>query len=151
MPILANPMPISGQSVTSYVVNHRTSPLYGMVPSLLGGRNVRNNTRSASTCGQSRTSPWPILCQSRTNPVSVHVNLLSIWGHSKVNIPVQRPFSNQPILAKPCQSANPVPIRANLCQSDANQPIPGQSANPRPIRQSGANPMSLLRPFPHLT
>ena len=29
-----------------------------------------------------------------------------------------------------------LPIRANLCQSGANQPIPGQSANPRPIRQS---------------
>ena len=32
MPILANPMPISGQSVTSYVLNHRTSPPCGMVP-----------------------------------------------------------------------------------------------------------------------
>ena len=37
MPILDNQVPIPGQSVTSYVLNHRTSCLYGMVPSLLGG------------------------------------------------------------------------------------------------------------------
>ena len=37
MPILDNQVPIPGQSVTSYVLNHRTSPLYGMAPSLLGG------------------------------------------------------------------------------------------------------------------
>ena len=37
--------------------NLGTSPLYGMVPSLLGGRNVRNSTRSATPYGQSRTSP----------------------------------------------------------------------------------------------
>ena len=38
-------------------LNLGTSALYGMVPSLLGGRNVRNSARSASTYGQSRTSP----------------------------------------------------------------------------------------------
>ena len=38
MPILDNQVPIPGQSETSYVLNHRTSRLYGMVLSLLGGR-----------------------------------------------------------------------------------------------------------------
>ena len=37
MPILANPMPISCQSVTTYGLNHRTSPPHGMVPNPLGG------------------------------------------------------------------------------------------------------------------
>ena len=38
LPILDKQVPIPGQSVTSYVLNHRTSRLYGMVLSLLGGR-----------------------------------------------------------------------------------------------------------------
>ena len=38
MPILDNQVPIPGQSVTSYVLNHRTSRLYGMVLSLLEGQ-----------------------------------------------------------------------------------------------------------------
>ena len=38
MPILDNQVPILGQSVTSYVLNHRTSCLCGMVLSLFGGR-----------------------------------------------------------------------------------------------------------------
>ena len=63
---------------------------------------------------------------------------LSILQFPKmVNIPVQQQFSNQPMLANPCQSANPVPI-------------PCQSANPRPIGQSQANPMPLLRAIPAL-
>ena len=63
---------------------------------------------------------------------------LSILQFPKmVNIPVQQQFSNQPILANPCQSANPVPIQC-------------QSANPRPIGQSQANPMPLLRAIPAL-
>ena len=104
MPILTNPVPIPGQSMSTHATpcanrrsifhkrkvcqlsnlsqsqqiqcqswpiqcqfhaiteaicpfNLGTSPLYGMVPSLLGGRNVRNSTRSASPYGQSRTSP----------------------------------------------------------------------------------------------
>ena len=36
-PILADPMPISCQSVTTYGLNHRTSPPHGMVPNPLGG------------------------------------------------------------------------------------------------------------------
>ena len=115
MPILTNPVPIPGQSMSTHATpcanrrsifhkrkvcqlsnlsqsqqiqcqswpiqcqfhaiteaicpfNLGTSPLYGMVPSLLGGRNVRNSTRSASPYGQSRTSSQPILSQSLANP-----------------------------------------------------------------------------------
>ena len=72
LPILANPMPISGQSVTSYVINHRTSPLYGMVPSLIGGRNSSHpvtiqcqlGSNPLQTEHRSQVNPAPIQCQS---------------------------------------------------------------------------------------
>ena len=75
MPILANPMPISGQSVTSYVLNHRTSCLYGMVPSLLGGWNwalpiIINSSQSWPVLANQCQS-WPIRCQFKANPLSI--------------------------------------------------------------------------------
>ena len=57
MPILANPMPISGQSLTSYVLNHRTSPLCGMVPSPLGGQIQDNRAIPILT---NPLKCWPI-------------------------------------------------------------------------------------------
>ena len=75
MPILANPMPISGQSVTSYVLNHRTSCLYGMVPSLLGGWNwalpiIINSSQSWPVLANQCQS-WPIQCQFKANQLSI--------------------------------------------------------------------------------
>ena len=85
---------------------------------------------------------WDLIhCKPSTDPKSIlhqsNANGVSKWGHSKLDNPVQQQFSNQPILANPCQSANPVPIQC-------------QSANPRPIGQSQANPMPLLRAIPAL-
>ena len=75
MPILANPMPISGQSVTSYVLNHRTSCLYGMVPSLLGGWNwalpiIINSSQSWPVLA-AQCQSWPIQCQFKANQLSI--------------------------------------------------------------------------------
>ena len=124
MPILANPMPISGQSVTSYVLNHRTSPLYGMVPSPLGGWIKANSPVidwQVIGTGPNPFQSMPIL----TNPVPisgqsvpVHANQRSIFTKTKV--------VNCPICANPSKS----------------------NANPG---QSNANFMLLLRPFVPLT
>ena len=112
MPILANPMPISGQSVTSYVLNHRTSCLYGMVPSLLGGWNwalpiIINSSQSWPVLANQCQS-WPIQCQFKANPLSIfHPNQLDLF-------------------ANPCQFWT---IHANLGQPDVNPwPIPCQSS-----------------------
>ena len=105
MPILDNQVPIPGQSVTSYVVNHRTSPLCWMVTtSLLGGQ-----TSSPQVAIQFRSHPihgqcMPILHQFQVNPVPVRcqwgANLRSIF-HSNPTWPI-------------CQLR---PTRANSCQS----------------------------------
>ena len=47
MPILANPMSISAQSEDICLDNLGTSPLYGMVPSLLGGRIMAQSSQLA--------------------------------------------------------------------------------------------------------
>ena len=47
MPILANPMSISAQSEDICLHNLGTSPLYGMVPSLLGGRIMAQSSQLA--------------------------------------------------------------------------------------------------------
>ena len=80
MPILANPMPISGQSVTSYVINHRTSPLYGMVPSLIGGWIKANSPVidwQVISTGPNPFQSMPILINPLPIPgqsVSTHAN-----------------------------------------------------------------------------
>ena len=47
MPILTNPMSISAQSEDICLDNLGTSPLYGMVPSLLGGRIMAQSSQLA--------------------------------------------------------------------------------------------------------
>ena len=80
LPILANPMPISGQSVTSYVINHRTSPLYGMVPSLIGGWIKANSPVidwQVISTGPNPFQSMPILINPLPIPgqsVSTHAN-----------------------------------------------------------------------------
>ena len=138
MPILANPTPISGQSVTSYVLNHRTSPLCGMVPSLLGGRNPCHH--AIPIPAQYR----PILCQAWADPLQIQckpsANRTPIQGHSLDQSKINQIhlFAN---LSK--SNANPLPILCqskvnfsmNLCQSLPIHANPSQSnANFRPIR-----------------
>ena len=124
MPILANPMPISGQSVTSYVINHRTSPLCGMVPSLLGGRNPCHHAIPA----QYR----PILCQAWANPLQIQCKygmVPSPFGGTKPSHPV----------ATQCKlNANPWPLLGTI--QNQSDPFFCQF---KPIQcQSGANLMS---------
>ena len=139
MPILANPMPISGQSVTSYVLNHRTSCLYGMVPSLLGGWTwalpiIINSSQSWPVLANQCQS-WPIQCQFKATPLSIfHPNQLYLF-------------------ANPCQfwtihtnlgqsDVNPEPF---TCQSSANQ-MPSRAipwTNPESIWSNFANPVPI--------
>ena len=67
MSILDNQVPIPGQSVTSYVVNHRASPLYGMVSSPLGGTKLGHLV--ATQC-KLDTNPAPLLgtIQNQSDP-----------------------------------------------------------------------------------
>ena len=128
MPILVNPMPISGQSVTSYVINHRTSPLYGMVPSLIGGWIKANSPVidwQVISTGPNPFQSMPIL----TNPVPIRGHLLmpvSIHSkpiHSQSFIPAQ---SSQP--AKQSQASQQ---RTTQSQQQFHDNLPSQSdANP---------------------
>ena len=108
MPILDNQVPIPGQSVTSYVVNHRTSPLCWMVTtSLLGGQ-----TSSPQVAIQFRSHPihgqcMPILHQFQVNPVPVRCQ----WGANLRSI-----FHSNPI-GQFVNCDQPEPILVNLCQS----------------------------------
>ena len=149
MPILANPMPISGQSVTSYVLNHRTSCLYGMVPSLLGGWNwalpiIINSSQSWPVLANQCQS-WPIQCQFKANPLSIfHPNQLDLFANPcqfwTIHANLGQPDVN------PDQShANPVPITCH--PGPFLGPIQNQSDPILPIQyQSGANPLSFLDP-----
>ena len=68
----ANPMSISAQSEDICLDNLGTSPLYGMVPSLLGGRNSSHpvtiqcqlGSNPLQTEHRSQVNPAPIQCQS---------------------------------------------------------------------------------------
>ena len=133
MPILANPMPISGQSVTSYVLNHRTSPLYGMVPSPLGGWIKANSPVidwQVVGTGPNPLQSWQIQWQFQANPcqpMPIHVNPCQSMCQSQVNFS-QKKESLSIVQSEPIP-ANPMPIHAN----------------PMPI--SG----HLREPFPHLS
>ena len=114
MPILANPMPISGQSVTSYVIYHRTSPLYGMVPSLIGGWIKANSPVidwQVVGTGPNPLQSWQIQWQFQANPcqpMPLHVPIAGQFFTKKGK------FVNCPIWANPSKS------NANPCQSNAN-------------------------------
>ena len=111
MPILANPMPISGQSVTSYVLNHRTSPLCGMVPSLLGGWNPFHH--AIPIPAQYR----PILCQAWANPLQIQCKygmVPSPFGGTKPSHPV----------ATQCKlDTNPAPLLGTI-QNQSGHSMP---------------------------
>ena len=111
MPILVNPVPILGQSEDICLDNLRTSALYGMVLSLLGGRNLH----------QSRANPWhnpesirSIFCQFKPIQCQSGANLMSFQGQlfdpvSILQFP--KPGQSEPILANPMPIlANPTPI-----------------------------------------
>ena len=98
-----------------------TSPLYGMVPSLLGGQKFVPQHQIGSNPGpilatiQNQSDPFfchlkPIRCQSDA------IQRSTFW--SNINSPISKTWSIQ------CQSANPVPIG-----------------------QSNANPVSFTRTF----
>ena len=97
-------------------LNLGTSPLYGMVPSLLGGRNVRNNTRSASTCDQSITSPWPILSHSLANPEPILLQpKIQSWSNPKSNL--------EPFLSQSYADLEPIPSQS---KADPEQALRSQ-------------------------
>ena len=131
MPILANPMPISGQSVTSYVLNHRTSPLCGMVPSLLGGWNPFHH--AIPIPAQYR----PILCQAWADPLQIQckpsANRTPIQGHSLD----QSRITFLSIYANPGQSnANFRPFPRAICPWIGTRfsPIGNRLAQDMPIK-----------------
>ena len=157
MPILVNPVPILGQSEDICLDNLGTSALYGVVSIPLGGRN---SCHPVATQCKLDANPGPILgtIQNQSDPFFVNssqcsTNWVPIWCQSKVNFSVHYQFSNfQKWSIFPFNNNFPIsqswPIHANRpiqCQSSANQPIPGQSANPRPIL------CHYWEPFPHLT
>ena len=126
---LVNPVPI-GQSSANWPIqcqscaiyedvcldNLGTSPLCGLVPSLLGGRNARNNTRSASTCGQSRTSPWPILSHSLANPEPILFQpKIQSWSNPKSNL--------EPFLSQSYADLEPIPSQS---KADPEQALRSQ-------------------------
>ena len=89
MPILANPMSISAQSEDICLDNLGTSPLYGMVPSLIGGRN----------------SSHPVTIQC--HPVAIQCKLDANPGPLLVTTQNQ----SDPFFVNSSQSStNPVPI-----------------------------------------
>ena len=152
MPILANPMSISAQSEDICLHNLGTSPLYGMVPSPIGVRNsshpVTIQCHPVAIQCKLDANPGPLLVTTQSQPDPFFVNSsqsstnpVPIWCQSKVNFSIQCQFSNfQKWSIFPFNNNFPIsqswPIHANRpiqCQSSANQPIPGQSANPRPI------------------
>ena len=116
MPILANPMPISGQSVTSYVLNHRTSPLYGMVPSPLGGWIKANSPVidwQVVGTGPNPLQSWQIQWQFQANPcqpMPIHVNPCQSMCQSQVNFSQKESLS---IVQFELILTNPKPILAN--------------------------------------
>ena len=123
MPILANPMSISAQSEDICLDNLGTSPPYGMVPSLIEGRNSSH--------------PVTIQCHSLSQPrinlirsLSIQANPVPIRCQSDaVNFSIQYQFSNfqkWSISVNPCRSnANPMP----LLRTFHSVPICCQSAN----------------------
>ena len=130
MPILANAMPIQGQSD----VNLSPQPIIHICQSSCQFLTIHANL------GQPDVNPWPIPYQSRANHIP-------IWGQSDANPgtflgPIQNHLIH--FFANSSQSnTNPVPIwcqskvnfSMNLCQSLPIHANPSQSnANFRPIR-----------------
>ena len=148
MPILDNQVPIPGQSVTSYVVNHRTSPLCWMVTtSLLGGQ-----TSSPQVAIQFRSHPihgqcMPILHQFQVNPVPVRcqwgANLRSIF-HSNPTWPICQLRPNR---ANSCQSmpilAIPMPISCHFREPFVPKGIPNPWTNRCQFQAITVNHLSL--------
>ena len=104
MPILANPMSISAQSEDICLDNLGTSPPYGMVPSLIEGRNSSHPvTIQCHSLSQPRinlirslsiqANPVPIRCQSDASPRSNF--------RSNINSPISKNGQSESILADP--------------------------------------------------
>ena len=120
--------------------NLGTSPLYGMVPSLIGGRNsshpVTIQCHPVAIQCKLDANPGPLLVTTQSQPDPFFVNSsqsstnpVPIWCQSKVNFSIQCQFSNfqkWSIRANPSQSnANPMP----LLRTFHSVPICCQSAN----------------------
>ena len=121
MPILVNPVPILGQSEDICLDNLGTSPLYGMVPSPLGGRNsshpVTIQCHPVAIQCKLDANPGPLLVTTQSQPDPFFVNS-SQSSTNPVPIPchfwIQHQFSNFQNLSISANPSRSMPIHCQF-------------------------------------